>query len=158
LGPGWGVAAPPPAAAWLLLSAAPPAAAAADGIELSSSVVVAMALPADTALPDNSGILVATGEELRAKAFTLSSRKWPHLAERPVALVRASFGKFGDDSTLSWTDEQLIAAAAEDLGAVTGVAVTPVEAVVRRWRGGLAQYAPGHLDRIAERLPGAPQA
>src|SRR5690606_9639891 len=144
------LAAPAPAAARLLRDVAPKAAAAADGIELSSSVVVAMALPADTALPDNSGILVATGEELRAKAFTLSSRKWPHLAERPVALVRASFGKFGDDSTLSWTDEQLIAAAAEDLGAVTGVAVTPVEAVVRRWRGGLAQYAPGHLDRIAE--------
>src|SRR5690606_21936476 len=92
------LAVPAPVAARLLRYVAPGAAAAADGIELSSSAVVAMALPTGTALPDNSGILVATGEDLRAKAFTLSSRKWPHLAGRPAALVRASFGKFGDDS------------------------------------------------------------
>src|SRR5690606_16218983 len=88
--------------------------------------------------------------DLRAKAFTLSSRKWPHLAGRPAALVRASFGKFGDDSPLTWTDEELVTAAAEDLSIVTGVPIVPEEAVVQRWRGGLAQYAPGHLDRIAE--------
>ncbi|WP_040797220.1 protoporphyrinogen oxidase [Nocardia higoensis] len=144
------LAVPAPVVGRLLRYVAPGAASAASGIELSSSAVVAMALPADTALPDNSGILVATGEDLRAKAFTLSSRKWPHLAERPAALVRASFGKFGDDSTLSWPDEDLITAAAEDLSTVTGVPIVPEEAVVQRWRGGLAQYAPGHLDRIAE--------
>lgn len=144
------LAAPAPAAARLLRYVAPGAAAAAGGIEVSSSAVVAMTLPADTALPDNSGILVATGEALRAKAFTLSSRKWPHLAQRPDALVRASFGKFGDDSTLAWPDQELVAAAAEDLATVTGVPIAPTDAVVQRWRGGLAQYAPGHLDRIAE--------
>ncbi len=67
--------------------------------------VVALALPDDTRVPENSGILVATGESLGAKAFTLSSRKWPHLAEREVTLVRASYGRFGDaavvDSTTS---------------------------------------------------------
>lgn len=144
------LAVPAPVAARLLRYVAPGAAAAASGIELSSSAVVAMALPAGTALPDNSGILVATGEGLRAKAFTLSSRKWPHLAERQDMLVRASFGRFGDDSPLSWPDEELIAAATEDLATVTGASIAPVTAVVQRWRGGLAQYAPGHLDRIAE--------
>ncbi|MFE9576279.1 protoporphyrinogen oxidase [Nocardia sp. NPDC006044] len=143
------LATPAPVTARLLVTVAPDAAAALAGIELSSSVVVALALPRDTALPQNSGVLVATGEPLRAKAFTLSSRKWTHLAERETALVRASFGKFGDDSTLSWSDADLITAAAEDLSTVTGVPIEPVSAVVQRWRGGLAQYAPGHIDRVA---------
>lgn len=143
------VATPAPVAARLLHYAAPVAADAAAGIELSSSALVALALPRDTALPDNSGILVATGEPLRAKAFTLSSRKWPHLAQRDVALVRASFGRFGDASALTWSDDELIAAAVTDLSTVTGLPITPLEAVVQRWPGGLPQYAPGHTERIA---------
>ncbi|MFD3743982.1 protoporphyrinogen oxidase [Nocardia sp. NPDC058633] len=143
------VATPAPVAARLLHYVAPAAARAAAGIELSSSALVAMALPRETALPDNSGILVATGEPLRAKAFTLSSRKWPHLAAREVALVRASFGRLGDDTPLSWTDDDLIAAAVADLATVTGIPITPLEAVVQRWPGGLPQYAPGHTERIA---------
>ncbi len=144
------LATPAPVTANLLRSFAPAAASAAAGIELSSSVVVALALPRDAALPQNSGILVATGEPLRAKAFTLSSRKWTHLAERETAAVRASFGKFGDDSTQTWSDAELITAATEDLATVTGATIEPISAVVQRWPGGLAQYAPGHLDRIAE--------
>lgn len=143
------LATPAPVTARLLGTVAPEAARAAAAIELSSSVVVALALPRDTPLPENSGILVATGERLRAKAFTLSSRKWPHLAARDTALVRASFGKFGSDAPLSWSDAELIAAATEDLATVTGVPITPLSAVVQRWPGALAQYAPGHLDRIA---------
>ena len=143
------IATPAPVAARLLHYVAPEAAQAAAGIELSSSALVAMALPRDTPLPDNSGILVATGEPLRAKAFTLSSRKWPHLAERDVALVRASFGRLGDDKSLSWTDDDLVAAAVADLSTVTGIPITPLEAVVQRWPGGLPQYAPGHTERIA---------
>ncbi|MFF5036157.1 protoporphyrinogen oxidase [Nocardia salmonicida] len=143
------IATPAPVAARLLHYLAPEAAQAAAGIELSSSALVAMALPRDTPLPDNSGILVATGEPLRAKAFTLSSRKWPHLAERDVALVRASFGRLGDDKSLSWTDDDLVAAAVTDLSTVTGIPITPLEAVVQRWPGGLPQYAPGHTERIA---------
>lgn len=144
------LATPAPVTANLLRPFAPAAASAAAGIELSSSVVVALGLPRDTALPQNSGILVATGEPLRAKAFTLSSRKWTHLAEREAAAVRASFGKFGDDSPLHWSDADLIAAATEDLATVTGATIEPTSALVQRWPGGLAQYAPGHNDRIAE--------
>ncbi|MFF2082386.1 FAD-dependent oxidoreductase [Nocardia sp. NPDC058176] len=143
------LATPAPITARLLRAVDPIAAEAVAGIELSSSALVALALPHDTALPDNSGILIATGEPLRAKAFTLSSRKWPHLAERDVALVRASFGRFGDESPLTWSDDELIAAAVTDLSTVTGIPITPLEAVVQRWPGGLPQYAPGHTDRIA---------
>ncbi|WP_406279719.1 protoporphyrinogen oxidase [Nocardia sp. NBC_00881] len=143
------LATPAPVTSRLLGAVAPVAATELAGIELSSSVVVALALPRDTALPGNSGILVATGEPLRAKAFTLSSRKWTHLGQRETALVRASFGKFRDDSPLSWSDAELVTAAAEDLSTVIGAAIEPCSAVVQRWPGGLAQYAPGHTARIA---------
>ncbi|MFJ4655945.1 protoporphyrinogen oxidase [Nocardia sp. NPDC088792] len=144
------LATPAPVTAALLREVAPVAAELVSGIELASSAVVALALPKETALPDNSGILVATGEPLRAKAFTLSSRKWPHLAAREVTLVRASFGRFGDDTALTRTDAELIAAAVEDLTTVTGTEIRPLTAVVQRWPGGLPQYAPGHTARIAE--------
>ncbi|MGW3540710.1 protoporphyrinogen oxidase [Nocardia niigatensis] len=144
------LATPAPVTAELLREVAPQAAELAAGIELASSAVVALALPPETALPDNSGILVATGEPLRAKAFTLSSRKWPHLAARDVALVRASFGRFGDPTPLSWSDDDLITAAVEDLATVTSADIRPLCAVVQRWPGGLPQYAPGHTTRIAD--------
>ncbi|MFF3572508.1 protoporphyrinogen oxidase [Nocardia jiangxiensis] len=143
------LATPAPVTADLLAPVLPEAARATSRIELSSSAVVALALPVDTPLPENSGILVATGESLRAKAFTLSSRKWPHLADRAVAIVRASFGRFGDDSLLALSDAELIAAATEDLATVTGISVQPVTAAVQRWRGGLPQYAPGHADLVS---------
>ncbi|MET8425591.1 protoporphyrinogen oxidase [Nocardia sp. NPDC004860] len=144
------LATPAPVTAELLREVAPEAAELAAGIDLASSAVVALALPPETALPDNSGILVATGEPLRAKAFTLSSRKWPHLAARDVALVRASFGRFGDPAPLSWSDDDLITAAVEDLTTVTATDIRPLRAVVQRWPGGLPQYAPGHTTRIAD--------
>ena len=86
-----------------------PAGAAAAAIEHSNSALVALALPVDTALPVNSGILVATGEALRAKAFTLSSRKWPHLADGESLVVRASFGRAREQLD-GWSDDELIAA------------------------------------------------
>ncbi|CAM3169536.1 protoporphyrinogen oxidase [Prescottella defluvii] len=143
------LALPAPNMVALAAAAVPRLAEAARGIELASSAVVALALPTDAGVPENSGILVATGEALGAKAFTLSSRKWPHLADRDVTLVRASYGRFGDADVVDSTDAQLIAKARTDLETVTGVRTDPVDAVVQRWHGGLPQYAPGHLDRVA---------
>ena len=143
------LATPAPVTADLLATSLPEAARAAARIELSSSAVVALALPADTPLPENSGILIATGESLRAKAFTLSSRKWPHLADRDVAIVRASFGRFGDDSLLALSDTELVTAAPEDLATVTGISIRPFASAVQRWRSGLPQYAPGHTEIVS---------
>ncbi|MEE2035041.1 protoporphyrinogen oxidase [Rhodococcus chondri] len=135
--------------ATLLADPVPVAASRAERIPLASSVVVALALPAAVALPENSGILVATGEDLSAKAFTLSSRKWPHLATREVALARASFGRYGDDSLVDEADDRLVDLARADLATVTGVTDEPVDAFVQRWHGGLPQYRAGHNDIVA---------
>ncbi|MDJ0395463.1 protoporphyrinogen oxidase [Rhodococcus sp. G-MC3] len=144
------LAVPAPALSQILADTVPDAADAAAGIELASSVVVACSLPAGTELPDNSGVLVATDAGLSVKAFTLSSRKWTHLADRSGPVLRASLGRFGDTEALGWTDEQLVETALADLRTVTGIDVPPTGTFVARWRGGLPQYAPGHLNRVAE--------
>ncbi|MCJ0902621.1 protoporphyrinogen oxidase [Rhodococcus sp. ARC_M6] len=144
------LAVPAPAAAALLADVAPVAARTAEEIRLASSAVVALRFAGDIDLPQNSGILVATDADLTAKAFTLSSRKWTHLAQRGDHLVRASFGRFGAAEIVESSDAELIALAREDLSTVTGITDEPTVAFVQRWHGGLPQYAPGHTAMVAE--------
>lgn len=148
------VAVPAPQAARLTADAAPIAAAAADRIESASSAVVALAVPAGTALPDQSGVLIAAGEPTRAKAVTLSSRKWATWGrDGDAELLRVSFGRFGDDparSAVAASDDELVDWAVADLAALFGVEVDPLDARVRRWIAAMPQYRPGHAGVIAE--------
>lgn len=142
------LAVPAPQAAALLAGVAPRAAEAADRIPVASSVVLAMAVPAGTPFPPQSGVLVASEEDLRAKAITLSTRKWGRAGE--AELLRMSFGRFGDDIARSTSDDQLQAWAVADLDSVFGIAVDPVAVMVHRWMDALPQYGPGHAALAAE--------
>ncbi|MDL9936405.1 protoporphyrinogen oxidase [Gordonia sp. ABSL1-1] len=151
----------------LLADAAPALAAPLSAVAGASSVVVSIALAPATMIPDHSGLLVATGEDLHAKAFTFSSRKWDHLADatRPVS-VRASFGRFRapvpDPSKEPGVDDRLRGEALADLDRVCAAAgVGPVsgravDLVVQRWPGGLPVYPPGHLARMRDVLRDCP--
>ena len=150
------LAVPAPALRRLLAGPLPAASAAAARVEVASSVVVGLALPAAAAqrLPAASGVLVGSGESRAAKAFTFSSRKWSHLRHPGVLLVRGSLGRHGADGTstapaLHRDDAELVAAVRADLAALTGIDTEPVDTLVARWGGGLPQYAPGHLDAVA---------
>jgi protoporphyrinogen/coproporphyrinogen III oxidase len=138
----------------LIAGVAPKSAASAARIPVASSVVVAMAVPPDTALPERSGVLVAGGEPLHAKAITLSSRKWGQHGE--LATLRLSFGRFGDDGARDADDKALLAWAVDDLATVFGASVEPVEAHVQRWPDSMPQYAPGHGALAAEIRAGLP--
>ncbi len=142
------LAVPAPALPRLIEDVAPRTAAAARRIAVASSVVVALGLPGGTPLPAQSGVLVATGERLRAKAITLSSRKWGQRGN--VELVRLSYGRFGDDLARSAGDEDLLEWASKDLATVFGITVEPVDCHVQRWIDAMPQYGPGHLDLVAE--------
>jgi protoporphyrinogen/coproporphyrinogen III oxidase len=149
------LAVPAPAARRLLGEAAPAASEAFGRVEVASMAVVALALPADTVLPDESGVLVAAGERhadgtpFTAKAFTFSSRKWAHLSERGLVVVRGSVGRHGEADVLQRGDEDVVAAVRADLAELTGVTAAPVDAVVARWGGGLPQYGVGHTATVA---------
>lgn len=151
------LAVPAPRLADLIAAVAPRTAAAAGRIATASSAVVALAVPAGTALPDRSGVLVASGEPLHAKAITLSSRKWGRRGE--VELLRLSFGRFDDagaSPAVAASDEQLLSWASADLAMVFGVSVDPVDAVVARWVEAMPQYGPGHADLVTELRAGLP--
>jgi oxygen-dependent protoporphyrinogen oxidase len=143
------LAVPPPALRRLLTPLHPAAGAAAAGIEIASSVIVSLALPAAAAgaLRGSSGVLISTGEPLHTKAFTYSSVKWPHLGDGGVTLLRASLD-VTDAATARADDAELIRAVGVDLAELTGVDARPVDALVTRWGGGLPQYDVGHDARV----------
>ena len=125
---------------------APRTAAAARSIAVASTALVALALPGGIPVPEQSGVLVASGERLRAKAITLSSRKWGRHGS--VELMRLSYGRLGDDMASSAGDEDLLSWAAQDLATVFGVNVEPVDCHVHRWIDAMPQYGPGHGELI----------
>lgn len=155
------IATPAAPSARLLGDVAPVAARELAGIESASMVVVTFAFRAiDAAVLDGlgaSGFLVPPVEGRRIKAATFSFAKWDWVrtAGRGVLdgddllLCRTSLGRHGEEVALQATDEELVAWSLADLAEATGLAAVPVDVHVRRWGGGLPQYALGHLDRIA---------
>lgn len=148
------LALPAPRLARLVASVAPRTAAAAGRITTASSVVVALAVPGGTPLPARSGVLVASGEHLKAKAITLSTRKWGRGGN--AELLRLSFGRFGDTIARDTSDDQLLAWSVRDLATVFEVDVEPVDMRVHRWLDAMPQYGPGHAELIAELRSGLP--
>jgi protoporphyrinogen/coproporphyrinogen III oxidase len=148
------LAVPAPRLVELVNGIAPRTATAAGRIASASSAVLAMAVPRGIDFPQNSGLLVASGERLNAKAITLSSRKWGRRTD--VELLRLSFGRFGDDLATRASDDELLAWAIEDLSTAFGLAVDPVDVCIRRWPDSMPQYGPGHADLIAELRAGLP--
>jgi protoporphyrinogen/coproporphyrinogen III oxidase len=148
------LAIPAPRLARLVQQIAPRSFAAASRVTSASSVVVALAVPGDTAFPECSGVLVASGEQLRSKAITLSSRKWGLHGD--VQFLRLSFGRFGDELAARASDDELLAWAVGDLATVFGLHVEPVDARVQRWIEAMPQYGPGHADVVAEVRAGLP--
>jgi oxygen-dependent protoporphyrinogen oxidase len=150
------LAVPAPRLARIVADVAPRSAAAARRIGVASTALVALALPGGTPLPERSGVLVASAERLRAKAITLSSRKWGRRGN--VELVRLSFGRYGDEMARSVGDDDLLSWAAEDLEEVFGITNEPVDCRVHRWIDAMPQYGPGHGDLVAELRAGLPQS
>ncbi|MDT5219712.1 MAG: protoporphyrinogen/coproporphyrinogen oxidase [Mycobacterium sp.] len=148
------LAVPAAQVARLVATLAPRTAEAARRIVTASAVVVALAVPADTAFPQSSGVLVASGEPLRAKAITLSSRKWGTGGDGQ--LLRLSFGRFGDDLAVRASDDDLLGWALSDLVDVFGLGVELLDVRVQRWIDAMPQYGPGHAGLVAELRGGLP--
>ena len=153
------VATPAPMASRILKSLPGATAQAAEhlsSIKLASSAVVGLRFASDVdpeggALPENSGILVAADQPgVTAKAFTLSSRKWPHVAKQGT-ILRASFGRFGDDAIARAPEDELVDHALDDLKTLTGFdgrAAGVEEIYTQRWFGGLPRYDHTHIETV----------
>ena len=153
------VAVPATKAAVMLRDVTPWAAHELSQIGYASLAVVTLVYPA-AALPAGSGVLVPARERRTVKALTFSSAKWGHLDDGQHTVIRASIGRYGEESVLHRDDADLVSAAVADVAALTGVTAAPLATRVTRWGGALPQYAVGHLDRVrriredVSRVPG----
>jgi len=158
------LATPAAPTARLLGDVAPSAAAELAGIGYASMAVVTFAFDASSApelaATDSSGFLVPPLERRRIKASTFSFAKWGWVRAAGSAdgggllLLRTSLGRYGEETALQASDEELVAWSLADLRDAVGVRAAPVDTHVQRWGGGLPQYAVGHLDRV-ERIRAA---
>jgi oxygen-dependent protoporphyrinogen oxidase len=117
-------------------------------LEYASVALIGFALPAKAEIPDLSGFLVPPSEGTLVKAATFFTRKWPHLGGDEKTIVRASIGRAGEEHRLQRDDGYLTGQAYAELRTLAGIP-EPTTSWVQRWGGGLPQYAPGHVDRIA---------
>lgn len=107
-----------------------------------------------------SGFVVAREyNQARITACTWVSSKWAGRAPDGHVLLRAFAGGAHDPEAADLPDEQLIALALRDIGAVLGITAPPMLARVFRWPGAGAQHNVGHRGRmtaLAERLRACP--
>ena len=102
---------------------------------------------------EGSGFLVPREAGLLLTACSWSSTKWAALAPDRgdgTVLVRTSVGRADDLRFADLDDNDLVAHVTADLDATMGLDGAPAEARVVRWPNSFPQYAPGHLDRVAE--------
>jgi protoporphyrinogen/coproporphyrinogen III oxidase len=143
------LAVPAHPAARLLREVAPAAAAEVGVLDYASVGLVGLALP-DLALPKLSGFLVPVTEGRSVKAMTNFTLKWGR-DSAGVTLLRGSVGRAGETAALQRDDSELAELVHRELGELLGTALpVPLDWQVTRWGGGLPQYGPGHLDRVAQ--------
>jgi oxygen-dependent protoporphyrinogen oxidase len=121
------------------------------GIDVPTLAYASVALatfvfPSGTEMPAGSGLLVPATQGRVMKAATFLSSKWAHI---DGVVVRCSAGRAGSAADLARSDMELAGVLAAELSEATGVLRRPLATSVVRWGGGLPQYAPGHLDRVA---------
>lgn len=152
------VALPPWRAAPLLRAVAPAPSETLARVRPAGSAVAGCVLAPGSALPEHSGILVASDAGMHCKAVTLSTQKWPHLKQAGPPMLRVSFGRLGEP--VDADDATLTAWAVADLDVFFAAAGLPpaevVATVVQRWPEGLPHYAPGHLAAMAEAVAAMP--
>jgi oxygen-dependent protoporphyrinogen oxidase len=122
------------------------------GVGYASIAIVTLAL--DGPSPGaGSGYLVPAVTGRTTKAVTFTSRKW---GRSGPAVVRASVGRAGEESTLQRDDAELVDIVWTELREALGAVPPLMDSRVTRWGGALPQYAPGHVDlvqRLRDQLP-----
>lgn len=150
------LAVPAPAAADLLEPLDAAAAGMLRTIDAASVATVSLRCAQGApALPDGgTGLLVPSptrfsDDDYLVTAATFLDRKWPHLGEEGVTLLRASVGRVDDVRFLDLDDAALTERVAAELSSLLGGDVQPAAALVTRWPAAFPQYRVNHLARVA---------
>ena len=104
---------------------------------------------------DVSGILVPRQLNKMITAVSVAHLKWPHLTEPGEALLRVSVGRRDKTAWKALTDQELVAAVADDLEDLLGTRFQAIDGHVTRWHDALPQYDVGHQTRVDRLLRSA---
>ncbi len=149
-------------AASLLRMSGPVLAAELGGVNYSSSVTVALGYDQRVrgSLPPGFGFLVPRSEGKRMLAATFVHNKFPHRAPDHRAILRCFLGGARDEQILASSDDEIVRIVREELNQILHLTAEPLFARVFKWRGAMAQYGVGHLERLQriealrQKLPG----
>jgi len=152
------VATPTQAAAAVLKDASAELAGELGAIQYSSSVTLTLGYDKAVrdSLPPGFGFLVPRSEGKRMLAATFVHNKFPHRAPADSALIRCFLGGARDEAILQLSDEEIVQTARRELREILGLEAVPQFSRVYKWKGAMAQYSVGHLERL-ERIEGLRQ-
>jgi oxygen-dependent protoporphyrinogen oxidase len=144
------VATPAQMAAELLGMASAELASELQGIQYTSSVTVNLGYDRSVraALPPGFGFLVPRSEGKRMLAATFVHNKFPHRAPEERALLRCFIGGARNEQILQAPDEEVVHTIREELRKILTLTAEPLFSRVYRWKGAMAQYGVGHLERL----------
>ncbi|HXY49751.1 MAG TPA: protoporphyrinogen oxidase [Terriglobales bacterium] len=144
------LALPAPAASLVLAMCHPELAGYLGGIAYSSSVTVTLGYDQAVrrSLPSGFGFLVPRSEGTRMLAATFVHNKFPHRAPEDRALIRCFLGGARDEEILLLSDDHILTVVRAELNQILRLTAEPLFARVFKWRGAMAQYGVGHLDRL----------
>jgi oxygen-dependent protoporphyrinogen oxidase len=119
-------------------------------IPYSSSMTLALGFDQDVraALPPGFGFLVPHSEGKRLLAATFVHNKFPHRAPEDRALIRCFLGGTRDEQVLQIADHEILNIVREELRQILGLNAEPLFTRIYRWKGAMAQYVVGHLERL----------
>lgn len=115
--------------------------------EYSSVATVTLAY-SDAAFPKSltgSGFLVPRHPRRVVTACTFLDRKWTHLRQDGLTVLRVSAGSLGEEWVLGLDDATLVSSVHKTLRTMLGVSELPRAARVQRWQPALPQYRAGHV-------------
>jgi oxygen-dependent protoporphyrinogen oxidase len=155
------IAVPTRIASGLVRMTVPQLAKELDGVDYTSSVTVNLAYDGRvrSMLPPGFGFLVPRSEGKRMMAATFVHNKFPHRAPAQRALLRCFIGGTRNESILQASEEEIVGVVRDELRQIIGLKADPLFTRIYRWKGAMAQYRVGHLDRLQrmdELLAGLP--
>jgi oxygen-dependent protoporphyrinogen oxidase len=144
------IATPARAAAALLQDALSPLACELAGIAYSSSLTVSLVYQRTALghLPPGFGFLVPPNSGKRMLACTFVHNKFPHRAPPDKGLLRVFLGGSRDEAVLDLAEDEILRLVRDELRQVLKLEAEPAAARVYKWRASMAQYGPGHLERL----------
>jgi oxygen-dependent protoporphyrinogen oxidase len=145
------LACPAAASAALLAELLPDTATALATIPTADVAMVTLAIPTaewPTHLRALSGYLVPKPGQRLVTAVSFGSQKWSHWATDRSVILRISLGRDGLP-VLHLGDDQLLAAAVDEVGRHLGITLAPTANRITRWSGAFPQYRPHHAAKVA---------